>query len=139
MIDAAPAYRIAPGTLVRRPDEDSATLFLKTERIGKEHTNHFLVPLEPPPAQGTMGLTYIDPETLLVAVEGMALAFEDGPERTEPDFGDAFANRAGIMLKVRDDAKSQRLQAYVDLATGLIRPRMEHGITRLMRWRVERL
>jgi hypothetical protein len=92
-------------------------------------------PLDEPTA---LSLRYIDPELALVPVDGVGLAFADGPARTEPDVGDIFANRLGLFLKIRDDAHSQRLFAYVDVRSGLIRARMERGIERLLRWRVQR-
>jgi hypothetical protein len=136
---AKPAYDIAAGTFVSIDRDGVRTVCLKVERIGKEHTNHFLIPLEPLADRQALALFYIDPEQSLVPVDGFSLVFEDGPVRTVPEFGDAFSNRQGVMLKVRDDAKSQRFCAYVDLKTGLVRPRMEHGIQRLLHWRVQRL
>ncbi|CAA7619574.1 conserved hypothetical protein [Magnetospirillum sp. LM-5] len=139
MTTPKPAYEIAAGSFVTLELDGVRALCLKAERIGKEHTNHFLVVLEPRPEPGRMALRYIDPELPLVPVDGVSLAFSDGPERTPPEIGDAFANRTGLMLKVKDDAKSQRYCSYVEIATGLVRPRMEHGIIRLMGWSVQRL
>lgn len=139
MTEPKPAYEIAAGSFVTQELDGVRTLCLKAERVGKEHTNHFLVPLDPRPEPGRMALRYIDPELPLTPLDGVSLAFTDGAERTPPEIGDAFANRAGLMLKVKDDAKSQRYCSYVEIATGLVRPRMEHGIIRLMDWSVQRL
>ena len=39
-------------------------------------------------------------------------------------------------LKLRDEAKAQKVFAYVDLATGLIRPRMDRQTQGVMGWSV---
>jgi len=137
-MDPRPAFEIAAGTFVTVEAAGGRSLCLKAERVGKEHVNHFLVPLEPLDEPTALSLRYIDPELALVPVDGVGLAFADGPARTEPDVGDIFANRLGLFLKIRDDAHSQRLFAYVDVRSGLIRARMERGIERLLRWRVQR-
>ncbi|MEW5726927.1 MAG: hypothetical protein AB1918_03790, partial [Pseudomonadota bacterium] len=100
---------------------------------------HFLVPLEPVDDRRALALVYIDPHEELIPVDGVTFAFTDGPEETPPEVGDMFANPHGSMLKVIDDPRAQRLYAYVDVATGQVRPRMERHIQRLLDWSVARL
>jgi hypothetical protein len=72
-------------------------------------------------------------------VDGVTFDFADGARETPPEIGDMFANAQGAMLKVKDVTLSQRMFAYVDVATGQVRPRMERGIERLLTWSVSRL
>lgn len=138
-METKPAYDIAAGTFVAAELDGRRTLCLKAERVGKEHINHFLVPLDPVGERRALKLWYIDPEEPLMPVEGVSLAFADGAENTPPDVGDAFLNAAGTLIKVIDDPRSQRMHAYVDLATGQVRARMEHSIRRLLDWQVQRI
>lgn len=134
-----PAHEIAPGSFVKAEIGGRPTLCLKVERVGKEHTNHFLVPLDPLDDRRALALVYIDPQEDLAPVDGVAFAFADGPEETAPLVGDMFANPHGAMLKVIDDPRAQRLYAYVDVASGQVRARMERNIHHLLHWSVARL
>lgn len=134
-MDSRPAYDVAPGCFVAAELDGRRTLCLKAERIGKDHINHFLVPLDAADRR-SLALIYIDPEQPLSPVEGVSFAFEDGPTDTAPEIGDIFLNPFGAMLKVFDDAHSQRLHAYVDVTTGQVRPRMDRHIHRLLGWSV---
>ena len=134
-----PAYEITAGSFVAATLGGRRTLCLKAERVGKEHTNHFLVPLDPVDDRRRLALVYIDPNEELMPVDGIAFAFEDGAEETAPEIGDAFLNPAGPLLKVIDDPRSQRMHCYVDLSTGMVRARMERNIHRLLGWSVSRL
>lgn len=138
-MDPRPAYDVAAGSIVAVERDGRRLLCLKAERAGKEHVNHFLVPLEPVDDRSRLALVYIDPDERLAPVEGVSFAFEDGPEGVAPQVGDAFTNPSGALLKVMDDPRAQRLHAYVDLATGQIRARMERGIHRLLTWRMQRI
>ncbi|HSV29936.1 MAG TPA: hypothetical protein VLL76_10265 [Candidatus Omnitrophota bacterium] len=134
-----PAYEIAAGSFVAAMLDGRRTLCLKAERLGKEHTNHFLVPLDPVDDRARLALLYIDPNQELVQVDGVHLDFQDGPSETAPVVGDAFINDSGTMLKLLDDPHSQRLHCYVDLTTGMVRARMERQIRRLLSWSVGRV
>lgn len=138
-MDTRPAYEIAAGSFVAATLDGRRVLCLKAERIGKEHINHFLVPLEPVADRLALALVYIDPEERLTPVEGVSFAFEDGPQDTAPAVGDAFLTPSGMLLKVNDDPRAQRMHAYVDLATGQVRARMERRLERLLVWRMQRL
>ncbi|CAA7616449.1 hypothetical protein [Magnetospirillum sp. UT-4] len=134
-----PAYAVAAGTFVALELDGRRSLCLKVERVGKEHINHFVVPLEPLDDRRQACLVYVDPELPLTPVEGVSFAFEDGAEETAPDVGDIFLNPFGAVMKVLDGPKSQRLHAYVDVTTGQARARMERHIRRLLEWRLQRV
>lgn len=134
-----PAHEIAAGSFVKATVADRPTLCLKVERVGKEHTNHFLVPVEPVGDRRALALVYIDPNEPLAPVDGVSFVLADGPAETPPEVGDTFLNSSGVMLKVIDDPHSQRLWAYVDIASGQVRPRMERHIQRLVAWSIQRI
>lgn len=133
------AYDVAAGSFVAVDFDGRRVLCLKAERVGKEHINHFLVPLEPVDDRKALALVYIDPDHKLAPVEGVSFVFDDGAEDTAPEIGDVFLNPFGALLKVLDDPHSQRLHAYVDITTGQVRTRMERHIHRLLVWRMQRI
>jgi hypothetical protein len=133
------AYDVTAGSFVAADLGGRQVLCLKAERIGKEHINHFLVPLDPVDDRRALALVYVDPDERLVPVEGVSFAFADGAEDTAPEIGDVFLNPFGALLKVLDDPHSQRLHAYVDITTGQVRTRMERHIHRLLAWRMLRI
>lgn len=133
------AYDVAAGSFVAADLDGRRVLCLKAERMGKEHINHFLVPLDPVDDRKSLALLYVDPDKELAPVEGVSFAFADGAEHAAPEIGDVFLNPAGALLKVLDDPHSQRLYAYVDIATGQVRIRMERHIHRLLVWRMQRI
>lgn len=134
-----PAYRVAAGHLVLTPWQAGRLLALKAERQGKDHVNHFLVPLDPWPDRRSMRLLYLDPETALLPVAGMALAFSPRADGDGPEVGDAIDTGSATWLKVLDDPQSQRLFCYVEVGSGLVRPRMERHAHRTLVWRMDRL
>lgn len=134
-MQSRPAFEIAAGNFVYATVAGHRTLCLKAERLGKEHVNHFVVPLDPPAPR----LVYVDPNDEMVPVDGVGLAFHDGPQGVAPQVGDVFLNDTGTMMKLEDDPQSQRMHCYVDLGTGQVRPRMERHIQRLLNWSVSRL
>jgi hypothetical protein len=115
------------------------TLCLKVERVGKDHVNHFLIPVDPMGDRRNLGLLYIDPNDEVTAVEGVAFAFSDAEEGVLPNVGDAFSAEAGIFIKVRDLPSAKRFHTYVDIATGLLRHRVERNIGKVLEWRVDRI
>lgn len=134
-MQSRPAYEISAGSFVSTTIAGRRTLCLKAERAGKEHVNHFLVPLDPAGDR----LVYVDPNEELAPVDGISLVFTDGAAATPPELGDVFLNDVGPMLKLMDDYRSQRMHCYVDLSTGQVRARMERHIQRLLSWSVSRL
>ncbi len=135
----ATAGAVAAGTFVAAILDGRRTLCLKVDRIGKDHVNHFLVPLDPLADRRRLALVYTDPDTAVTVVEGVSFAFTDAAAEVAPEVGDAFSSPFGVYLKVIDRPLSQRMHAYVDVATGLLRPRMERHIGRLLDWSIQRL
>lgn len=138
-MQSRPAHEIAAGSFVYAILDGRRTLCLKAERIGKEHINHYLVPLDPMGDRRALALVYIDPNEELAAVDGVSFTFDDGAAATAPEVGDMFLNPFGAMLKVTDDPRAQRLFAYVEIATGQVRPRMERHVERLLEWSISRM
>ncbi len=136
---AAAAADVAAGTFVAATLDGRRTLCLKVDRIGKDHVNHFLVPLDPVDDRRKLALVYTDPDTRVTVVEGVSFAFADAAADLAPEVGDAFSSPFGVYLKVIDRPLSQRMHAYVDVATGLLRPRMERHVDRLLEWSIQRL
>lgn len=136
---ALPASSVAAGSFVAVVVDGRRTLCLKVDRIGKEHVNHYLVALDPLDDRRCLGLIPLDPETETFRVEGVSFRFADGEDGRIPEVGDAFACPAGVFLKVLDDPRAQRLHTYVELATGLLRPRMERSVSRTLDWSLNRL
>ncbi|MBF0394156.1 MAG: hypothetical protein HQL38_15880 [Alphaproteobacteria bacterium] len=135
-----PACEIPAGHLVDAAVGGAVAVCLKAERAGKGHVNHYLVPLEPlDGGLRAMRLVYIDPDS---PVERRAGALILGPlaeGAAEAQVGDVLVTEAGeAFLKVLDDEQSQRLWAYVDLASGQVRRRRErHAAAGLRAWRLE--
>lgn len=138
-MDPKPAHEIPAGSFVAASVAGRRTLCLKAERVGKEYINHFLVPLDPLDDRADLALVYIDPNEELAPVEGIGFTLADGPEMVAPQVGDMFVVPAGSLLKVKDDPRSQKMFAYVDIATGAVRPRMEREIRRLLDWSLARV
>jgi hypothetical protein len=130
-----PACKIEPGRFVTAHLTGAAVLCLKVERHGRDYVNHYLIPLEPHGGRRALALVYIDPDHPLEPAPGVALEFGEA-STAFPDIGDAFATPKGPHLKLRDEPKAQKVFAYVDLATGLIRPRMERQTQGVVAWRV---
>lgn len=141
---------IPGGTIVVTELEGVEVRCLKAQRIGRDYVHYYLVPLDPPPADPrSLRLIYADPDSVLTVVRDAAIEIAPA-EPAEPslsalaapgsnhgvEVGDVFANQTGHFLKVFDTAKTERYHAYVDLASGLIRPRQERNVTGVFRWRL---
>lgn len=118
------AFEIGGGSLVRH----LGRLWLKAQRSSKDYVNHYLVPAK---AEAELLLIYIDPETELELAATKArpdrLAPSPNPEAASP--GDLLRVSDGRYLVKAIDVKKdgQRHLAYVELATGEVRPRQERG------------
>ncbi len=130
-----PAHQIKPGSFVTAEIAGVPVLCLKVERHGRDYVNHYLIPMGPDGDRRALALVYVDPDQPLVPVDGPALALGE-TSTAFPDVGDAFATPKGPHLKLRDDAKAQKVFAYVELATGLIRPRMDRQTQGVVAWKV---
>lgn len=138
-MQAITAYRVSAGRFVIAEGDSNRVICLKAEREGKDHINHFLVPLDPVSDRRALRLIYLDPEQLLLPLDGLSFAFTPGTDGEAAQIGDALTVGEDTWLKVLDDPASQRLYSYVDLASGQVRPRMERQTHRLAHWRIERL
>ncbi len=133
------AYQIPSGTTVLHVMDGGVIIGLKAEREGKEYIHHYVVPLDPHPADD-MRLVYVDPEDELIECGGPAVfALADGAKPDgRAEVGHIFRNGQGTFLKVIEDPKSQKMFAFVDIRTGEIRRRQERGVNEVfMDWRIE--
>lgn len=136
-MESRPAHEIDAGRLVLAELDGIRTLCLKAEREGKDHVNHFLVPLEPVAERGQLRLHYLDPEDRLQPTDGYHLTFSAGQDHPDLQPGDALEVDGSLWLKVFDLPSAQRLYCYVDMACGQVRPRMERRHSRPMQWQVQ--
>ncbi len=132
-----PAHRVSPGSFVTASLGGIPTLCLKVERHGRDFINHYLIALDPLADRRGMGLVYLDPDQELAVVEGAALVLGE-LAAAFPDVGDVFSTPKGAYLKLRDEPKAQKVFAHVELATGLIRPRMDRQTQGVMSWTITR-
>jgi hypothetical protein len=123
--------------VVVRTDDD-VVVCMKAEREGADYVHHYLVPVDPEFSEEAR-LIYVDPDDELVHWDGrIHIALADDGQAAAPDVGHVFTNAAGTFLKVIDDPKSQKMFAFVDIATGEIRRRQERGVTVVhTAWRAE--
>lgn len=135
-MESRPAHEINAGQWVIAEVDGIRTLCLKAERVGKDHVNHFLVPLDPVIDRRQLRLHYLDPESPLTPTDGYHLSFtpQDSPDVAP---GDALKVDGFVWLKLRDLPSSQRLYCYVNMADGQVRPRMERGQNHPLQWQVQ--
>lgn len=136
-MDCLPAWQVDAGRFVFAELDGARTLCLKAERQGKDHVNHFLVALDPLLRRDAMGLHYLDPEQPLSLADGFSLAFD--ATVGEAQVGDVLATEAGLWLKLRDAASSQRLYCFVNLADGRVKPRLDRHRHQKLSWRLQRI
>jgi len=133
------ADQVPSGQGVVRPGGDT-TLYIKAERQGTEYIHHYLVQIDPVPGSA-LALIYMDPDDMLIDCN-VRPSFKLAPAETvtAPDVGHIFANPKGVFLKVIEDPKSQKMYAFIDIATGDIRRRQERKISGVhATWQVENL
>ncbi len=128
------------GVILARNGE--ATICLKAEREGKEHIQHYLVTLDPLKGERPE-LVYIDPEDDVIDCgETFSFSMTEGGEggltaSEKADIGDIFKNGNGLFLKLEEDPKSQKMFAFIDIATGEVKRRQERGVSAVYQeWRV---
>ena len=137
------AFEIRRGNAVIFTDGGGeAMVCLKTERQGKDYIHHYLVVMDPAPADG-FGMIYIDPEEELTDcgatfTYAMSEGVERGDSRSErAAVGDLLRNAGGLFLKVTDDPKSQKTFAFIDIHSGAVMGRQERGVIAVFQdWRV---
>jgi len=138
-MEATPAFRVAAGQFVIAELDGKQTVCLKAERTGKDHVNHFLVPLDPVTEPRELRLHYLDPEQELRPAEGFSFNVDAAPKQAAAEVGDVLSRDGALWLKVLDDPAAQRLYCYVGLACGQIRPRMERQQYITLGWHLERI
>ncbi|MDP2877000.1 MAG: hypothetical protein Q8O00_12510 [Holophaga sp.] len=129
------------GSLVGAWLDGREHICLKAFRLGKSHTSHFLIPLDPAPHPLTkLTLIHKDPEERVTRMDKQVrLSLSEAmPAVGAPDVGQAFINDRGTFLKVHDSDSRIRPFAYIDLATGEVRARQEQGHLDFVLWEVER-
>lgn len=135
------AYDVPRGHAVERPgDEKSGTVFLKAERQGTDYIHHYLIQVSPMQAEG-LALIYIDPEEMLNDL-GCPPSFflSHGEQKADPGIGHIFVNPKGTFLKVIEDPKSQKMFAFIDIASGEIKRRQDRNVSTVYSdWRMMEL
>lgn len=137
-MEAVSAHRVAAGRLVIAELDGVRVVCLKAERQGRDFLTHYLIPLDPLPADpGRLRLHYVDPETPLLPA---AVRLTVGAEVRRPaEVGEVVINALGRFLKVYDAAKTERHFAYVEVASGEVRLRQEKGgVPATAAWHLER-
>jgi hypothetical protein len=137
-VTAHPAHHIPAGSFVTAEIDGAEVLCLKAERVGRDYLNHYLVPLDPLAKRDALALVYIDPDQPLVPAYGAGMVLGEARTQAVPQVGDVFTGPMGTQLKVLDDPRAQKLFAYVDLASGQVRPRLERHAGQVMAWWVSR-
>lgn len=136
-MEAVRAYQVAAGRLVVAEIEGVAAICLKAERQGKDFLNHYLVPLDPRPADSArLRLHYIDPDASLIPAAARLVV--DAAEGRAAEVGDVVVNPLGRFLKVHDTAKTERHYAYVEVTSGIVRLRQEKGAIGVATWHLDR-
>ncbi|MBL6959379.1 MAG: hypothetical protein ISR52_10390 [Rhodospirillales bacterium] len=127
-----PAHEIPSGNAVVHDINGTATVCWKMERLGKDYVHHYLIPLDPK-ADGELTLLYVDPEETIFDAQ-CAVVFDCPETGDDPaETGDVLVNAVGSFLKVAEDPQSQKMFAYIDLASGAVRRRQERGVTGVCR------
>ena len=123
------AFEIPCGNAVERPGADSGAVFIKAERQGTEYIHHYLIQISPVPTE-ELALIYVDPEEELIDRGGQpTFELSNAEDRPDPDIGHIFENHQGTYLKVIEDPKSQKMFAFVDIASGDVKRRQERKVT----------
>ncbi len=136
------AHEVPCGNAVILARDGEATICLKAEREGKEYIHHYLVTLDPL-SNDRPELVYIDPEDDVIDCGGtFSFAMTEGGEggqtaSEKAGVGDIFKNGGGLFLKLEEDPKSQKMFAFIDIATGAVKRRQERGVSAVYQeWRV---
>ncbi len=141
-LTARKAFEVPCGNAVILERNGEASLCLKAEREGNDYIHHYLVTLDPLRDEGPE-LIYIDPEDSVIDCGGtFSFAMTEGGEggqtaSEKAGIGDIFKNNGGLFLKLKEDPKSQKMFAFIDIATGKMKHRQERGVSAVYQeWRV---
>ncbi len=124
-----PAFAARAGAVLIIQGEDGPAVCMKVERRGLDFVRHYLVPLDPRPADGA-GLTYLDPEDEVMTCAGQFRFVLGEAAGGSPGVGDVFTNSRGTFLKVAEHERfeGRKPLAYADLMTGEVRSRQEKAV-----------
>jgi hypothetical protein len=101
---------------------------MKVEREGAEYVHHYLIQVSPKKPVD-LGMIYIDPEETLIDRGGIPSFKLLSPEaHQKPQIGHIFKNDNGTFLKVIEDPKSQKMYAFINIASGEVKRRQERSI-----------
>ena len=133
MYNPSPSKRIACeipcGRAVNLPgDMDPGNIYMKVERKGADYIHHYLVQISPLKSIG-LAMIYVDPEVTLID-RGVIPTFEllNSEAIKKPQIGHIFENDNGTFLKVKEDPKSLKMYAFINIASGEVKRRQERNI-----------
>lgn len=128
----ASADTVPSGRLVLAEVDGVTLIGLKASRRGKDHVNHYLVPLDPRPAE-PLRLRYIDYAVrVLDCTSSFAIRLEPAAG-LKSEVGQAIITAAGTFIKVYETkVEGSMAFSYVDVATGEVRRRQEQGVTAVL-------
>jgi len=130
------AHETPRGTPVVMNLDGIPVVCLKVERQGKEYVHHYVVPIDPSPRLETP-LIYVDPDLVLHHWAGRLDFTLGGGAGAGPEVGHIVTNAVGTFLKVIEDPKSQKMFAFVEISSGVVKSRQERGVTSVhLDWRV---
>ncbi len=130
MVTAVTAETVTGGHFVLYRD----MIGLKAVRHGKDHVNHYFVPLELP-ANQPMTVSYLDCKAKVqdchnnfdINLEPLAMS-------TSIDVGNILVNITGTYIKAYERSKGIISLVYIDLTNGELRRRQERQISAVYRW-----
>ena len=133
MYDLSPSERMACkipcGHAVNLPGNmGPGNIYMKVERKGADYIHHYLVQISPLKSI-SLAMIYIDPETTLID-RGVIPTFEFLSSKVcqKPQIGHIFKSDNGTFLKVTEDPKSQKMYAFINIASGEVKRRQERKI-----------
>ena len=107
---------------------------LKAVRHGKDHVNHYFLPLELSPEK-QMTVTYLDfTEKVQDCHESFSLNLEPLTIYTPVAVGDVLVNMTGTYIKACEKTKGIISFVYINLKSGELRRRQERQISAVYRW-----
>lgn len=130
----ARAEIVTNGHLVVYKLDNREVVGLKGVRHGKDHVNHYFVPLESV-ANEPLTVVYLDYSAeLRDCHDYFSLELELLEVNTVIEVGAILSNATGTYLKAREPTKGVMSFVYVDLDSGELRRRQERQINALYRW-----
>ncbi|MBF0094917.1 MAG: hypothetical protein HQL33_08915 [Alphaproteobacteria bacterium] len=128
------AGNVQGGRFVRTLVDGRECVCLKAIGHGKDYTNHYVVPLDPP-ADGDLKMLYVDYSVEVEDCNG-AYSLALDPVDAPPEVGHVLVTGKGSFIKVHESNKGAWSLGYVDIKSGAVRRRQERDITGVFRWRL---